>query len=132
MISLSIENIDLSGYITKIRYESSPDQKNSGDSFINWDGTDIYGEEGRTFKKIIRATAEGVPSSSASALDTVLHSDSFSVTYTSPASYAGDFVCTSYSAEPDEGSHEDGGSPDWNITFTLESASPESSSGSGL
>ena len=74
MIELIADDIDLSGYITKIRFGSSPDTKNGGDSFINYDGTDIYGEEGKTFKKTIQATVEGVPDAVASELDTALHS----------------------------------------------------------
>ena len=132
MIELTVGNIDLKDYITKIRFDSSPDTRKSGEGFINYDGTDIYGEEGKTFRNTIQATAEGVPDAVAAGLDTVLHSERFEVTYTSPTHSSGNFECTSYSAEPDEGSHEDGSSPDWNITFTIESASPESSSGSGL
>lgn len=130
MISLNIGNTDLSGYITKIRFERSPYTK-LNNSFINYDGTEICGEGGRFFKTVIPVTAEGVPESTAAALDAVLHSESFNVTYTSPAGTTGTFICTSYSAEPDEGSHEDGSTPDWNLNFTIESASPEST-GSGL
>ena len=132
MIELTVGSIDLKDYITKIRFDSSPDSRNSGESFINYDGTNIYGEEGITFRNTIQATVEGVPDAVAAELDEVLHSESFEVAYTSPAHSSGIFECTSYSAEPDEGSHEDGSSPDWNIAFTIASASPESSSGSGL
>lgn len=130
MITLSIGNVDMSEYITKITFESSPDTRESK-TFTNYDGTIIGGAEGRKFKKIIKAYAEGVPNDIAANLDDVLHSESFSVSYTSPAQSSGDFVCSSYSAEPDEGSHESGSIPEWNVSFTIESAQPKSS-GDGL
>lgn len=128
MIELTINNVDIAEYVTKIHFESSPDQKrNSG--FTNYDGTTVYGVDGQSFKHTIQVTAEGVPDSTAADLDDELHSGTVSVLYTSPASSTGYFACTAYSAEPDEGSHEDGSDPDWNITFTLESVSETSGDG---
>ena len=212
MISLSIGNIDLKEYITKIHFEVSPyeytisqeetgsggsgssvgsgnsggsgssgNSTNSRDYFLNYDGKKVYasywvedpddpgnssgddsgnsgGESGgnnndnnnnnpgnnqpvtvRTFKTVIRCTLEGLPDNIAAQLSTILRNDTFTASYTSPDLQSGEFLCTSYSAEPDEGSHEDGDPPDWNIDLVIENpehedeiipASSSSSSGS--
>ena len=176
MISLSIGNIDLKNYITKIRfeispYEITPESSESGsgsgssasadsrDYFLNYDGRKIYAsysaeepsgddddgdddtggdepeqETVRAYKTIIRCSLEGLPDRIASNLTSVLQTEYFNASYTSPNFNSGNFICTSYSAEPDEGSHEDGSSPDWNIDLVIETQEetlPDGSSGSG-
>ena len=174
MISLSIGNICLDDFITKIRFEISPYEvksdsggggsggsSDSRDYFLNYDGRKIYAsydaeepdddsdsdpdsssedeqETFRYFKTLIKCTLEGLPENKAAALSTILQNDTFTASYTSPALQSGVFLCTSYSAEPDEGSHEDGSTPDWNIDLVIETPEEEApppnssdSSGSG-
>jgi hypothetical protein len=130
MIKLIVGNIDISEYITAMNINRSPYTVDGSSDFENWDGEIAYAE--KLWKTSIKVSAEGVPNGIAQQIENVVCANGFDVTYTSPAEKTAGFICTSYSAEADEGSHEDGSEPDWNIDLTLESSSDNQNSEDSL
>ena len=143
VISLTVGETELTDFLTSFKVERSPAEINGGgDDFVNWDGTSV--SSAVYLKTVITAEACAVPRETAAALDNALkdalgtdeHGEqkngTIDVSYSSPGESSGKFKCTSYSAEPDEGTFEEtADEPKWNISLTLESQPEADDEGSG-
>lgn len=128
MIDLTIDGIDVSGYIVDGGYEIQRSGE-AKDSFENYDGTTVNSLV--KYKTTITARLEGVPDETAGQLSAALESqNSFTVGYSSPAITEEKFLCTSFSADVDDPFPEKG--IVWNIKLTLVSQSSDNSSEDGL
>jgi len=143
VISLTVGETELTKYLTSFKVNRSPVEINGGgDDFVNWDGTSVSSSV--YMKTVITADVCEVPDDKAADLDNALNDalgtdehgeqkdGTIDVSYSSPGDSSGKFKCTSYSAEPDEGTFEESGNdPKWNISLTLESQPEADDEGSG-
>lgn len=128
MIDLTIDGIDVSGYIVDGGYEIQRSGE-AKDSFENYDGTTVNSSV--KYKTTITARLEGVPDETAGQLSAALEiQNPFTVGYSSPAITEEKFLCTSFSADVDDPFPEEG--IVWNIKLTLVSQSSDNSSEDGL
>lgn len=128
MIDLTIDGIDVSGYIVDGGYEIQRNGE-AKDSFENYDGTTVNSSV--KYKTTITARLEGVPDETAGQLSAALEiQNPFTAVYSSPAITEEKFLCTSFSADVDDPFPEEG--IVWNIKLTLVSQSSETASEDGL